>query len=537
MPESLTPAAKRVLNLAQLEAETWARLEPIHVLLALLREPCGAAVIVFHELRVSAETLYQRVAALADREPRVSVAEGTPVSIEVLRIFELAAEEAREGGYGDVDTDQILLGLVCLAKPPISTLLARSGLTADSIRSLIPGAGTLKKRANEARERARTQLLSLPDRQLMGVARLLKAVREGAAEPIKKDILDVRRVIERSTSKVSLRDLEQKGFRKVKVLRAGDVNQLIHKAVQTVVAQHPTILGAEEKEKILADAKAEYERQTKELQKLQEDQDAVEQAKANLEARLAQVSQQLAAEKNKILEARKHFEEEKRQLEREKSTLSEKAFDAIQAAQKELDDVDQRIAKAVELALAKQSATPSPAEKSLIVLEAKVELERQGRLLRELEERQKALDAAREKLEQRIAKVNARILGEIAPPLSPEIAGLALELVEARSELEAARRSAELYDAARQKLREMVRGLFDLEQKLAPPPPLPASPLVACPFGHGPMDRVIREGVRLAVCPECLSTLLEPGQLDALVKKLSELSIDALHRFLEGENA
>ena len=56
---------------------------------------------------------------------------------------------------------------------------------------------------------------------------------------IKKDILDVRKVIERSTSKVSLRDLEKKGFRKVKVLRAGDINQLIYKAVQTVLAKQP----------------------------------------------------------------------------------------------------------------------------------------------------------------------------------------------------------------------------------------------------------------------------------------------------------
>jgi hypothetical protein len=160
---------------------------------------------------------------------------------------------------------------------------------------------------------------------------------------IKKDILDVRKVIERSTSKVSLRDLEKKGFRKVKVLRAGDINQLIYKAVQTVLAKQPAGMGEEEREKVLAEAKAEYERQTKQLQKLQEDQDAVEQAKTNLETRLAQVNQQLAAEKNKILEARKHFEEEKRQLEREKSTISEKGFDAIQTAQRQVAEIQARL--------------------------------------------------------------------------------------------------------------------------------------------------------------------------------------------------
>src|SRR5438552_8607343 len=94
---------------------------------------------------------------------------------------------------------------------------------------------------------------------------------------LKKDILDVRNVIERSTSKVSLRDLEKKGFRKVKVLRAGDINQLIYKAVQTVLAKQPAGMGEAERQQVLNEAKAEYERQTKQLTALQETQDRVEQ--------------------------------------------------------------------------------------------------------------------------------------------------------------------------------------------------------------------------------------------------------------------
>lgn len=160
---------------------------------------------------------------------------------------------------------------------------------------------------------------------------------------IKKDILDVRKVIERSTSKVSLRDLEKKGFRKVKVLRAGDINQLIYKAVQTVLAKQPAGMGEAERQQVLAEAKAEYERQTKQLQELQEAQDRVEQekqqieqAKANLEQKLAQVNAQLVAEK-------KRLEAEKAQVEREKATISEKGFDAIQTAQKQAADLQQRL--------------------------------------------------------------------------------------------------------------------------------------------------------------------------------------------------
>src|SRR5438552_19018023 len=103
---------------------------------------------------------------------------------------------------------------------------------------------------------------------------------------LKKDILDVRNVIEKSTSKVSLRDLEKKGFRKVKVLRAGDINQLIYKAVQTVLAKQPSAaMGEGERQKILAEAELEYQKQTKQLQELQQQQEKVEAEKATIEQR------------------------------------------------------------------------------------------------------------------------------------------------------------------------------------------------------------------------------------------------------------
>src|SRR4029077_5869065 len=125
---------------------------------------------------------------------------------------------------------------------------------------------------------------------------------------IKKDILDVRKVIERSTSKVSLRDLEKKGFRKVKVLRAGDINQLIYKAVQTVLAKQPGGgLGEGERQQVLAEAKAEYERQTRQLAEVQEAQAKIEEEKAQIE----QAHQQLQA---KVQQLNARFAEEKKQL-------------------------------------------------------------------------------------------------------------------------------------------------------------------------------------------------------------------------------
>src|SRR5262245_44618958 len=103
-----------------------------------------------------------------------------------------------------------------------------------------------------------------------------------------KEILDVRKVIERSTSKVSLRDLEKKGFRQVKVLRAGDINQLIYKAVQTVLAKNPAVGGGvseTERQRILDEAKQEYERQLKAAQSAQQALQKLETEKQAVEAR------------------------------------------------------------------------------------------------------------------------------------------------------------------------------------------------------------------------------------------------------------
>src|SRR5579862_4411850 len=95
-------------------------------------------------------------------------------------------------------------------------------------------------------------------------AALVSLEEEQPDSEMQDNILDVRKAIEKSTSKVSLRDLEKKGFRKVKVLRAGDINQLIYKAVQTVLAKQPATGGAldeEEKKRIVAEAEAEVQKQ------------------------------------------------------------------------------------------------------------------------------------------------------------------------------------------------------------------------------------------------------------------------------------
>ncbi len=163
---------------------------------------------------------------------------------------------------------------------------------------------------------------------------------------LKREVLDVRKAIERNTSKVSLRDLEKKGFRQVKVLRAGDINQLIFKAVQNVMAKAPQGGGAmseQERQRIMAEAKAEVDRQLAETRALQQRAMQVEQAHKNLEQKLAEVNAQLAREKQVLIEEKAAFARDKQAL-MERSLEGQKVAAANYEGQ--IADLRDRLAKA-----------------------------------------------------------------------------------------------------------------------------------------------------------------------------------------------
>lgn len=203
----------------------------------------------------------------------------------------------------------------------------------------------------------------------------------GGAGINNKEILDVRKVIERSTSKVSLRDLEKKGFRQVKVLRAGDINQLIYKAVQTVLAKNPVGGGVSETERqrILDEAKQEYERQLKAaqqaqqaLQKLETEKQAVEargqeveEAKKRLEQKVNELNTQLVGRQRSFDEDKKKFEVEKKKLEEDKQRLYEKGLDTVNAATKhyqtQIEELKAKLDQAEAKAAAAQGAVSQDA--------------------------------------------------------------------------------------------------------------------------------------------------------------------------------
>jgi chromosome segregation ATPase len=81
----------------------------------------------------------------------------------------------------------------------------------------------------------------------------------------KKDMLNIQKFIDKSTSKVSLRDLEKKGFRSVKVLKANDIHDLIRKAVDAVLARQEGF-GAKDRDRVIKESRREFNKMIKETQ-------------------------------------------------------------------------------------------------------------------------------------------------------------------------------------------------------------------------------------------------------------------------------
>lgn len=259
MSENLTNATKELLDLARKEA-AWRgspRVGPVHLLLSLLTSPSGGAARMFHQLAVSPERLRPAISRLAELEARLDPSSASPskgdteLGVGVQRLLEVAASLAREHGHEQVDTDHVLVAFVSDGKENLKEELGWAGLTLDSVRPILKTRGSLKD-----------------------------------------DILDVEGVIAKSRSKVTLRDLEKKGFRKVKVAPETVAEQLVKARLQDL----------RDRRLSLANANAEYQRQEAEFKDLQRQQEQIEAATKDLERKLAEANAQLVSRRNALLQ-------------------------------------------------------------------------------------------------------------------------------------------------------------------------------------------------------------------------------------------
>lgn len=107
---------------------------------------------------------------------------------------------------------------------------------------------------------------------------------------------EVRNVIEKNTQKISLKDLEKKGFKNVKVLRQNDINLLIKQALDKVlgskIAENAEI-SEQEKERYFIETKKEVER-------LMREQVEVRKKYAQIEVENKKLSEQVKLQEQKL---------------------------------------------------------------------------------------------------------------------------------------------------------------------------------------------------------------------------------------------
>lgn len=253
----------------------------------------------------------------------------------------------------------------------------------------------------------------------------------------RKELNHVRSIIERNTSKVSLRDLERKGFRKVKVLRSSDIDKMIQVAVASALSS-----GNDDKAQLVAQSKAalkeqmalrkqqaaEAKQHDEQLVRLQEHATQLQAQLTEAQANASQISgPQLRELQQRAQLAEQHGQElglRNRQLEGEKQVLEDRSR-ANDSLRRRLEEAEARALGAESRAITAEKRMGALATVQIELDEARSSVrlvETEKRLLEELElpklrarigeledEVRRARDTARQ------AEENARRATEAAP--------------------------------------------------------------------------------------------------------------------------
>jgi ATP-dependent Clp protease ATP-binding subunit ClpC len=168
--ERFTEDAKRALTLAQEEAERshHSYIGTEHLLLALLRVQDGVACRVLTDLGVDIGTVREVIKSVLGRNERIIVQQIIPTS-RVKRVIELSFEEAMRLGHSEVDTGDVLLGLIIEGEGIAAHVLQDLGATLGKVRTAME-----RYLTTPAAERSS---ISRPPTPLGGLRRV--ALREG----------------------------------------------------------------------------------------------------------------------------------------------------------------------------------------------------------------------------------------------------------------------------------------------------------------------------------------------------------------------
>ncbi|GEM_PF-7090298 len=134
--EQFTQRARRVLSLAQSEAEKMntKRINPGHVLLAMLLEPKTVAHVVLTRHNLDYTSTYNLISPVLLRQ---SQSEQVELSGESKRLLERAVDASRRRGHRYIGTEHLLLGMVERPAEEIDMVLRAANLRKQAIQKTV----------------------------------------------------------------------------------------------------------------------------------------------------------------------------------------------------------------------------------------------------------------------------------------------------------------------------------------------------------------------------------------------------------------
>jgi ATP-dependent Clp protease ATP-binding subunit ClpC len=134
MFERYTESAQRALFFARYEASelSHASIEPVHLLLGVLRADKGVTGKLFAASNVSYEAVRGAVEAGPGEKPPASVE--IPFSTGSKRVLDYTAQEADRLGHSYIGTEHLLLGLLREERSAAFTILNGYGMRLDAVR-------------------------------------------------------------------------------------------------------------------------------------------------------------------------------------------------------------------------------------------------------------------------------------------------------------------------------------------------------------------------------------------------------------------
>jgi enamine deaminase RidA (YjgF/YER057c/UK114 family) len=138
MFERYTEKSRRTLFFARYEASQLGGLsiDPVHLLLGVLREPTAAAQLARHS-RVPIEQLREEVVSRMTVRKKVAASVEIPFSAEMHRILHFAAEEADRLLDRAIGTEHLVLGILREEQCAAASVLTEHGIRLDALRDQV----------------------------------------------------------------------------------------------------------------------------------------------------------------------------------------------------------------------------------------------------------------------------------------------------------------------------------------------------------------------------------------------------------------